>query len=140
MNTYSEIFMLIGLIWAVIATGLLIVAWRAARSGDIARHRLIMIISTLAAWVFIAGYILRYRFADSVPQIPLEYIPWFAIHGTVAMIPFIGATCLVWARLSKSCSPAHHLNLHHIRYGRVLILLWCFTHLGGIANFWIMKS
>jgi len=22
-------------------------------------------------------------------------------------------------------------------YGRVLILLWCFTHLGGIMNFWL---
>jgi len=141
MNTYSDIFMLTGFIWAIIATGLLIVAWRAARCGNIVRHRLIMLISTLAAWIFIIGYVLRYRFADSIPQIPPEYIPWFALHGTVAMIPFLGATCLVWARFRGRRNPScnSHFNQNHARYGRVLIPLWCFTHLGGIANFWIMK-
>ena len=132
--------MLIALVWAIVAFGLLIVAWRAARERNIRRHRLIMIISTVAAWLFIAGYLLRYKFADSIPNIPPEYIPWFAIHGTVAMFPLIGATCLVWARLRERRNPSYqsHFNRYHKHYGRVLILLWCFTHLGGIFNFWLV--
>ena len=66
MKSYTEIFMLIALVWAIVAFGLLIVAWRAARERNIRRHRLIMIISTVAAWLFIAGYLLRYKFADSI--------------------------------------------------------------------------
>jgi len=137
---YSQLFLLTGVIWAVIAFGLLIIAWHAAATGNIRRHRLIMLFSTAAAWLFIIGYLFQYRYPNSTPSIPPEYIPWLALHGTVALLPLLGAPFLVWARLREKLKPAghYHFNRHHRLYGRVLIPLWCFTHLGGIMNFWLL--
>jgi uncharacterized membrane protein YozB (DUF420 family) len=138
---FSQLFLVIGVVWATIGFFLLIVAWHAAASGNIRRHRFIMILSAVAAWLFIIGYLLRYRYGESIPQLPPEYIPWFALHGTVALFPFFGATFLVWGRLRERHKPAgqYHINRQHRKYGRVLIVLWCFTHLGGVVNFWLVR-
>jgi len=120
----------------MLALGLLATAWRAARKGKRRLHRNIMLLLTAAAWVFLLIYLARYRYPELVPVIPKAYIPWIALHGTVALFPLIGATLLVFNRLREQHTPEknHHLNRHHAIYGRILIFLWCFTHLGGLVN------
>lgn len=131
-----QIFLIIGTVWAVVAIGLLFIAWRAAKHQAYALHGKIMTILTGAAWGFLALYLLRYRYPEAIPSIPPEYIPWLALHGTVALFPLFGATLLVFNRWRARRQPeqTYHFNQHHKTYGRVLILLWCFTHIGGIAN------
>jgi len=131
-----QLFLYVGSAWAVIALGLLIVAWRAARANNIHLHRKIMIFLTSAAWIFLVLYLVRYRYPEMVTAIPPEYIPWIALHGTVALFPLIGATLMVISRWREQRNPQGDLllNRNHKWIGRILILLWCFTHLGGIAN------
>ncbi len=137
---YSQLFLYFGFIWGIIAFCLLVFAWRSAVKGNTRRHRLLMMVLTVAAWLFIAAYLLRYRYPESIPDVPPELIPWLAFHGTVALIPLFGASILVWARLTGDRVPENprHLNRYHRIYGRVIIMLWCFTHIGGIANFWLI--
>jgi uncharacterized membrane protein YozB (DUF420 family) len=137
---YSQLFSYFGFTWGIIAFCLLIFAWRSAVKGNTRRHRLLMIVLTGGAWLFIAAYLLRYRYPESIPDVPPELIPWLAFHGTVALIPLFGASSLVWARLTGDRVPekSRHLNRYHRIYGRVIIILWCFTHIGGIANFWLI--
>ncbi len=128
--------------WGAISTGLLLFAWWSARQGNIRRHRLLMIVLTAAAWGFIAAYLSRYRSSGAGPQIPSEYIVWFAIHGSLGLIPLLGATILVCSRLlhgrRKDRRPSHLIRRHHI-YGMVFVVLWLFTHVGGIANYWLLR-
>ncbi len=126
-------------IWATLSLVLLFIAWRSAVRGNTTLHRSMMIFLTLAAWVFIFSYLMQYRSPGEVSRVPPEYVPWVAIHGTVGLVPLIGATVLVWARLFQRRNPDSrlHLNRRHGIYGRVLIVLWAFTHLGGIVNYWL---
>ncbi len=142
MNDSSTLFLDVSLAWGLIAFGWLIGAWWAARRGDTPSHRLSMILLTAGAWLFIAVYLLHYRYGQQAPRIPPEYIPWIALHGTIGLVPLFGATGLVWARLrEKRSSPRRpgHLNRYHKAYGRVFVVLWCFTHAGGIVNFWLFR-
>lgn len=88
------------------------------------------------AWLFIVSYLLRYRFPELNRDIPREYILWFAAHGTIALLPLIGASILVFARLRLSAT--QHFNRYHRQYARILVLLWLFTHFGGLFNLWLM--
>jgi uncharacterized membrane protein YozB (DUF420 family) len=131
-----SVFLIISTVWAVIALLLLIVAWRAARMGTIALHRNIMILLTAGAWIFIFNYIFvqRYGGGDPVP-FPREYVPWIALHGSLGLVPLIGASCLVLGRLMTGRNSfSSHFNRHHKVYGRAFIVVWLFTHLGGIFN------
>lgn len=132
----SWVFLYAGTVWAFIALGLLFIAWKAARQENFKRHGKLMVLLMLAAWFFVLLYMLRYRFPELLPQIPPEYIPWIALHGTVALFPLVGSLLLVLARWRQRRRPDSfsHLNRHHRRYGRVVIVLWCFTHIGGIIN------
>ena len=128
-------FLIISTIWAVIAMVLLVVAWRLARAGRIAPHRNIMILLTVGAWVFIINYLFVQRYGGEFATFPREYVPWIAVHGSLGLIPFIGATCLVLGRLMTGRNSfASHFNRHHKTYGRSFIAVWLFTHLGGIFN------
>ncbi len=131
-----QLFLSIGSAWAIIALALLVLAWHAARTKSFNLHRKIMVFLTIAAWVFLALYLVRYRYPELTPSIPPEYIPWLALHGTVALFPLIGATLMVISRWLERRHPGrkYHLNQHHKWYGRLFVLLWCFTHLGGIGN------
>ncbi len=136
--TYNQMFSQLSLIWAIVALVLLIVAWRSIVRRNIKYHRGLMIFLTLGAWVFIAAYMLNYRSPDR-PVVAPEYIPWLAIHGTIGLFILIGASLLVWARLrqARDSQAFLYLNRHHKRYGRILIVLWVFTHIGGIVNYWL---
>lgn len=64
---------------------------------------------------------------------------WLAVHGFVGMLPIVGAVLLILARIRshRSTSGVVHLNRNHRRYGRVLVVLWVFTHLGGFVNYYL---
>jgi uncharacterized membrane protein YozB (DUF420 family) len=121
--------------WAVIALVLLVVAWRLARGGRIVAHRNIMILLTVGAWVFVVNYIFVQRYGGGFGSFPRDYVPWMALHGSLGLVPLIGATCLVVGRLMAGRNKfSTHFNRHHKAYGRTFILVWFFTHLGGIFN------
>ncbi len=128
-------FLIISTTWAVIAQVLLIVAWRLVRVGRSAAHRNIMILLTVGAWIFITNYIFVQRYGGDFRSFPSEYIPWIALHGSLGLVPLIGATCLVLGRLMTGRNKlSTHFNRHHKAYGRTFIVVWLFTHLGGIFN------
>ncbi|MCP4070410.1 MAG: DUF420 domain-containing protein [Hyphomicrobiales bacterium] len=128
-------FLIISTTWAVIALVLLIVAWRLVRVGRSVAHRNIMILLTVGAWIFITNYIFGQRYGGDFRSFPSEYIPWIALHGSLGLVPLIGATCLVVGRLMTGRNKiSTHFNRHHKAYGRTFIVVWLFTHLGGIFN------
>ena len=96
----AAMFLIISTAWAVIALVLLIVAWWLARVGRIALHRNIMILLTAGAWIFIVNYIFVQRYGGELRLFPSEYVPWMALHGSLGLVPLIGATCLVVGRLT----------------------------------------
>ena len=135
---FRDVFLTGGVIWAVISFFLLIYAWYCAKKRNIKVHKGIMILLTAGAWVFLIGYILRYRYGVN-PEIPENLIPWFAFHGSVALLPFIGATALVWSRFMepKRTEPTFLIR-NHVLIGKIVIPLWCFTHIGGMINYWLV--
>jgi uncharacterized membrane protein YozB (DUF420 family) len=133
-------FLIVSTVWAVVALVLLIVAWRLARVGGIVPHRNIMILLTVGAWIFIINYIFVQRYGGEFGSFPREYVPWMALHGSLGLVPLIGATCLVAGRLMAGRNRfSSHFNRHHKAYGRTLIVVWLFTHLGGIFNAFFLR-
>ena len=131
-------FLHLSMIWGVIALTLLMVAWRMAATGNIHRHKQIMIFLTIGAWLFVGNYLIAYE-AGTIPKVPPELMVWLSIHGTVAMFPIIGAIVLIVARLRthRNSSRVNHINHYHRIYGRVLMALWVFTHIGGFVNYYL---
>ena len=133
-------FLIVSTAWAVIALALLIVAWWLARTGRTGPHGKIMILLTAGAWIFITNYIFLQRYDGDLGSFPREYVPWMALHGSLGLIPLFGATCLVAGRLMKNRNRfSVHFNHHHKIYGRTFIVIWCFTHLGGIFNAFFLR-
>lgn len=94
-----------------------------------------MVLLTIGAWVFILNYIFLQRYGGDFASFPREYVPWIALHGSLGLVPLFGATCLVAGRLTAGKTRfSAHFNRHHKSYGRILIAIWVFTHLGGIFN------
>lgn len=126
------------MIWGVFALTLLILAWRFAVRGNILRHKQIMIFLTIGAWLFVGNYLINYR-AGNIPHVPPELMVWLGIHGTVAMVPIIGAIVLILARLwaHRRTRNIEHINHYHRIYGRLLVVLWVFTHVGGFVNYYL---
>ena len=132
MSDLQALFHYGSLFWALLSIVLLLVAWRAIRQQRVVRHKRLMILLTTMAWLFILSYLLRYRFPELNRPVPRDYILWFALHGTVALLPLVGASCLLFARLKLSVG--HHFNRYHRYYGLLLLPLWLFTHFGGLFN------
>ena len=134
---YGRLFLQLTLAWGVLSLFLLILAWRKAAGGNTAVHRMLMIMLTVGAWLFVLSYLLRFIIPGyNAPDIPKRLIPWFVIHGTVGTFILLGATALVYARIRGSKEA--FLNRHHRLIGRVTAGLWCFTHLGGLVNIWLL--
>lgn len=131
-----SLFLAISTIWAVAAIVLLAFSWRLARKENIRVHKTLMILLTLGAWVFVATYLFTQRYGDAAAiPFPKEHVIWMAVHGTIGLIPLVGATCLIVSRVrSKGNYRSTHLNRNHKYYGRVIVVIWLFTHLGGIFN------
>ncbi len=135
--SYSEFSMNFGLIWSSLALLLLLIAWRDGANRRIPRHRFLMIFMVVGSWLFVVSYLLRYLIPGELPHFPgtLVFV-WLIIHGSIALIPFIGGALMVWARLHKgNSSLAQHVNQHHRRNGRIVVAAWAFTHIGGIGNY-----
>ena len=133
-------FLIVSTVWALIALVLLAVAWWLARIGRTIAHRNIMILLTLGAWIFIVNYIFVQRYGGDLGSFPKEYVPWIALHGSLGLVPLFGATCLIIGRLLAGRNRfSAHLNRHHRLYGRTFIVVWCFTHLGGIFNAFFLR-
>jgi uncharacterized membrane protein YozB (DUF420 family) len=129
------LFNIISTVWAVISFTLLLIAWRMAVAGKTKIHKYLMIFLTSGAWVFIASYLIQRPYGIADISLPREFIIWIAFHGTLGLILLIGATCLVVSRLRiKDNRPESHLNRHHKLYGKVFIVLWLFSHIGGVFN------
>ena len=143
MNIYTKIFFYGGFAWALVSTALLFVAWWFIRHGQVVRHKTVMIILVVGGWLFVSSYVLRYRIPDFIHiEVPRNMIPWLAFHGTIGLIPLIGATFLIWSRLTGGdfeTGLRAHLNRNHRKYGLTFLFLWVFTHFGGIANFFLLK-
>ena len=136
---YSQVFGFLSLVWGVISLALLWIAWRAIVAEKLRLHRNLMVLLTVGAWLFIAGYLAHYRQPSTLPQMDPAYVPWIALHGTLGLVPLVGATVLVSARYRQRADTRTvlHLNRHHRRYGRVFLAVWAFTHVGGIVNYWL---
>ncbi len=134
-----DLFLDLSLAWTLVAIILLSCSWRLACYGNRQRHRQLMIFLTLVAWVFIAMYLWQSRQPRPLLVIKEEYIPWLIVHGVIGLIALLGATALVLARLWQAKYPENnlYLNRHHKLYGRVFIILWLFTHIGGAINYWL---
>jgi uncharacterized membrane protein YozB (DUF420 family) len=134
------LFNIVATIWAIISFTLLVLAWRMAVAKKIRLHRNLMIVLTTGAWIFIANYLFLRPYSGEALTVPREYIIWMAFHGTAGLIPLIGATCLVVSRIRRRGSrPESYLNRQHKFFGRVIIALWLFSHLGGIFNAFLLN-
>ena len=133
-------FLHLSMIWGIIALTLLIYAWRLAVQGNYLRHKQIMIFLTVGAWVFVINYLVQYE-TGRIPDIPPGLMVWMSIHGIVGMVPIVGAIVLIVVRYlaQRSSKKIQHINHYHRVYGRVLVALWVFTHLGGFANYFIFS-
>ena len=133
----GRLFLHLTLAWGVLSLLLLIIAWRKAVRRDIADHKMLMIMLTFGSWIFFVSYLLHYIIPGfNLPEVPNKLIPWFAIHGTVALIPLFGAAALIYTRLKGSKDA--FLNRHHKLLGSITAAIWFFTHLGGFVNFWLL--
>ncbi len=138
---YTELSMNYGVIWSSVALVLLMLAKRDAVNNNISRHRFLMILMVVCSWIFVVSYLLRYVIPGELPQLPSTVmIIWLVIHGSIAFIPLVGGSLMVWARLHKGDAPlAQRINQNHRRYGKIIIPIWLFTLLGGIANYWLLS-
>ncbi|VAW85798.1 hypothetical protein MNBD_GAMMA18-829 [hydrothermal vent metagenome] len=138
--TFTQLSVNFGLLWSILAIGLLLLAWRDAVNGRTQRHRIIMILMVVGSWTFVISYLLRYLIPGEMPQLPDPLmLTWLTIHGSIALIPLVGSTLMLWARFHKGDSPlAQRINQKHRRMGRIFIPLWLFTHAGGIANYGLL--
>ena len=142
MQSYAQYFLIAATVWGVIAMTLLLTAWWCAYQRCCKWHRRLMIFLTIGAWLFLLSYMIRYYTpGNTPPAIPTHLSLWFAIHGTMGMFSLISVTLVVWSRVSRgqwSRNLHQHFNRHHILYGRILVVVWTLTHMGGIANYWLL--
>ena len=126
-------FLTLSAIWSLIALCLLMYAWISIKHGRVRLHSRIMMFLTVVAWLFIAGYLSGYQASPQRHEIDTEWIPWFAIHGTGGLIVLLGASLLVLSRLLAKNDQV--INRNHRMIGRVVMLVWVLTHIGGIVNY-----
>jgi len=141
---YQQIFSQYSLAWALAGLLLLGFSWHAAATGRKKRHQWLMICLVIGAWVFVLAYVmLRFHLAQQPTEKVLAYIPWLIVHGSIGLFTIFGVTCLMCARGWQKFNPGKrplHLNYYHRVYGRCLVVLWLFTHLGGVANYWLLNG
>jgi uncharacterized membrane protein YozB (DUF420 family) len=143
--TYEKIFSVVGNLWGVAACVLLIIAWIAIyrdKERHETLHRRVMIVMTVGGWAFVLLYLSGAYLRTTPLSVPRSTVPWIAAHGTVALLTLSAATLLTWARLTRkevdTVRLRAHLNRRHTLYGRIIVLLWFFSHAGGVANLYLL--
>ena len=111
MSIFAQVFFVIGILWGIVATIVMLLAWRSIRSGDINSHKRAMLILLAGGWAFVAFYLVSYSleltYSDIIPQ---RLVPWFAFHGVMALVALFAVTVLVWARLSEPQAKEREIN------------------------------
>ncbi|MCF6217951.1 MAG: DUF420 domain-containing protein [Gammaproteobacteria bacterium] len=138
--SFTELSMHYGLGWSLLSIIFLLLAWYDATQSNTSRHRTIMIFMVLGSWLFVISYLLRYLIPGEMPSLPDPLmLTWLTVHGSIALIPSIGGPLMIWARYQKGDSSlAQRINQQHRKIGRIIIPVWLFTHMGGIANYWLL--
>lgn len=146
MSISAQIFLVVGILWGLVATIVMIAAWRSIRSGNVASHKRFMLILLTGGWAFVAFYLIGYSLEQTYSKIvPERLVPWLAIHGVVALLVLFAITVLVWARLSVESSNGDNsrltafFNAHHKTIGRITAILWLLTQIGGFVNLYILR-
>lgn len=100
-----------------------------------------MIMMVIGSWLFVVSYLLRYLIPGEMPQLPSPImLVWLSIHGSIALIPLVGGSLMAWARMHKGQAPlAQRINQNHQKLGKTIVPIWLFTHIGGIANYWLLS-
>ncbi len=99
----------------------------------------------IGGWLFVLLYFAGYYLRSAPLEVPRSLVPWFALHGTLALVALLGATLLLTTRYSvekregRSTGFRAYLNSRHRFYGWVVALLWLFTHIGGIVNLYLLR-
>ncbi len=146
MSIFAQVFFVIGIAWGLVATILMLSAWRSIRAGDIRSHKRSMLILLSGGWAFVAFYLVSYSLEQTYSDIvPAGLVPWLAFHGVMALVALFAVTVLVWARLSevgakseRSILPSF-FNDHHKLIGRITAILWLITQAGGFINLFILR-
>ncbi len=145
LYSYEVIFSVVGHVWGVAACFLLIISvlliWKDKERFERC-HKSMMYLMVLGGWLFVLLYLSGYYFRSVPVSVPHSFVPWFALHGTLALVALFGATLLLLTRKTddrlQRTGLVANLNARHRLYGRVVALLWLFTHIGGIINLYIL--
>ena len=137
-----------GSVWGVAACALIIVSVLLVRR-DKERfekcHKWMMYTMVGGGWLFVLLYFAGYYFKSEPIDMPRSLVPWFAVHGTLALVALLGATLLLTTRdtaeedLPFGTGLVASLNNRHRLYGSIIVLLWLFTHIGGIVNLYLLR-
>ena len=143
MENFSEIFIVIGHIWAPSAILLIIYAWIIARREKESLHKAIMIFLVVGGWLFLIFYLVGSRYdRPHVEELSSALLAWVIIHGTAALLALLGATVLAVARLvadDEAPGSLGSINRSHKVFGSVIAVLWMLTHAGGLINLYIFR-
>lgn len=161
LNTFAQIFFIVGIFWGALACVLMIAAWRSVRLGNIFLHRRLMLILLVGGWSFVSFYLIGFFLGESYSDNVAAHIAlWLAFHGLVALSTLFTVTVLVWARLTDpngaqyrlrrersskdflykdTSSIRSYINTHHRIIGTCAVLLWLLTQAGGFINLYLLK-
>ncbi len=98
----------------------------------------------VGGWGFVQLY-LSGTFLRSVPlTVPKSLALWLAIHGTIALATLLGSSLVLLTRKIGEKTKTNpvgfraRFNARHRFYGWIFVLLWVFTHVGGVVNLYII--
>ncbi len=143
MKNFSEIFIVVGHIWALSAILLIIYAWVIARREKESLHKAVMLFLVAGGWTFLLFYLIGSRYdRPHIEELTSGLLAWVIIHGTAALLALLGATVLAVARLitdDEAPGLLGSINRRHKVLGSVTALLWMLTHAGGLINLYIFR-
>lgn len=136
MATISgALFLALSALWGALALPLLLLAWHAARQGRTQLHRRLMVLVLAGTWTFVAAYLLFYRHHPDKAPVAEHMVLWLRVHGLLGLLATLGASALLLGRSLPKWAASSWLNRHHRRLGRIAVVLWLVTYLGGLFNY-----
>lgn len=137
-----------GTVWGVAACALIIASvllvWKDKERFEQC-HKWMMYTMVVGGWLFVLLYFAGYYLRSAPVNMPRSLVPWFAVHGTLALVALLGATLLLTTRdtgdrdLPSGTGLVARLNNRHRLYGSIIAILWLFTHIGGIVNLYLLR-
>jgi len=133
-----DIFINGGAAWGIASIIMILLAWRAIRQKKETTHRKLLIILVTGSWIFVLVYFIYKLSPESQVNLPENMLIWLAVHGFIAVLTLALASIQLFVRL-KNYNAENHFIKHHVTYGRWILPLWIFTHLGGLMNAWLLS-